>query len=132
MLSRGCRSIWAGRLIAMVVLGGTAVYLARVGLDKADKVASSIGLLIAVAALVAPYLLPQTTDWRGQLMSVHEEEPNHVEESGNATASGGGYANSGVDVADEDQGAAKVIKSGDARADDAGSIANTGITRRYK
>ena len=50
--------IWGGRITAVAVLAGLAVYLASVGLDKADKLASVLGLLVAVAALVAPYLLP--------------------------------------------------------------------------
>jgi len=50
--------IWGGRIAAVVVLTGLAVYLASVGLDKADKLASVLSLLVAAAALVAPYLLP--------------------------------------------------------------------------
>jgi len=52
--------IWGGRIGAVVVLAGLAAYLASVGLDKADKLASVLGLLVAVAALVAPYLLPSS------------------------------------------------------------------------
>lgn len=55
---RDRRWIWAGRIAAVLVLAGLTVYLARVGLDTADKLASSIGVVIAVAALLAPYLLP--------------------------------------------------------------------------
>jgi hypothetical protein len=50
--------IWGGRTAAVVVVAGIAVYLSSVGLDKADKLASVLGMLVAVAALVAPYLLP--------------------------------------------------------------------------
>lgn len=50
--------IWAGRVAAIVVLAGLAAYLFSVGLDKADELASVLVLLVAVAALVAPYLLP--------------------------------------------------------------------------
>lgn len=52
--------IWAGRIAAVVVLTGLAVYLASVGLDKADKLASILGLLVAAAALIAPYVLPSS------------------------------------------------------------------------
>ena len=52
--------IWGGRIAAVVILAGLAVYLASVGLDKADKLASVLGLLVAMAALVAPYLLPSS------------------------------------------------------------------------
>jgi hypothetical protein len=50
--------IWTGRIAAVVVLAGLAAYLFSVGLDKADKLASVLVLLVAVATLVAPYLLP--------------------------------------------------------------------------
>jgi hypothetical protein len=50
--------IWGGRAVAVVVVAGLAVYLYTVGLDRADKLASVVGLLVAVAALVAPYVLP--------------------------------------------------------------------------
>jgi len=39
-------------------MAGLIAYLSLVGLDKADKFAGVLGLLVAVAALVAPYLLP--------------------------------------------------------------------------
>lgn len=50
--------IWGGRIAAVVVLVGLAAYLFSVGLDKADKLASVLALLVAVVALVTPYLLP--------------------------------------------------------------------------
>jgi hypothetical protein len=50
--------IWGGRIIAVVAVVGLAIYLLAVGLDKADKLAGALSLLVAVAALVAPYLLP--------------------------------------------------------------------------
>jgi hypothetical protein len=37
----------------VVVLAGLAGYLVRVGLDTADKLASSIGVVIVLAALLA-------------------------------------------------------------------------------
>jgi hypothetical protein len=49
--------VWGGRVAALVVLAGLAVYLSAVGLDKADKLASVLSLLVAVAGLVVPYLL---------------------------------------------------------------------------
>ena len=52
--------IWGGRIAAVVVLAGLAAYLASVGLDKANQLASVLSLLVAVAALVAPYLLPSS------------------------------------------------------------------------
>ena len=58
--------IWGGRIAAVVVLAGLGAYLASVGLDKADKLASVLGLLVAVAALVAPYLLPSSDGGRSK------------------------------------------------------------------
>jgi hypothetical protein len=55
---RGHGWVWAGRATAIAVLACLAGYLAAVGLDNADKIASVLGLLVAVAALVAPYLFP--------------------------------------------------------------------------
>jgi hypothetical protein len=54
------RWIWGGRVVAVVVVAGLGVYLSTVGLDKADKLAGVLGLLVAVAALVTPYLLPSS------------------------------------------------------------------------
>lgn len=54
--------IRGGRIAAAVVLAGLAAYLAYVGLDKANQLASVLSLLVAVAALVAPYLLPPSAD----------------------------------------------------------------------
>jgi hypothetical protein len=50
--------VWGGRIAAAVALAGLAGYLASVGFDKADKLASVLDLLVAAAALVLPYLLP--------------------------------------------------------------------------
>lgn len=50
--------IWAGRAAAAAAVIGLAGYLAAVGLDQAGKLAAPIGLVIALAALFAPYLLP--------------------------------------------------------------------------
>jgi hypothetical protein len=57
-MRRGSGWKWGGRIAAMVVVAGLAAYLFSVGLDKADKLASVLALLVAIAALVAPYLLP--------------------------------------------------------------------------
>jgi hypothetical protein len=56
--------IWGSRVVVVVVVAGLAAYLSSVGLDKADKLASVLGLLVAVAALVAPYLLPSSDEDR--------------------------------------------------------------------
>jgi hypothetical protein len=41
-----------------MVLAGLVIYLVRAGLDSADKLASSISVVVAIAALLSPYLLP--------------------------------------------------------------------------
>ena len=58
--------IWGGRIVAVVMVAGLGAYLASVGLDKADKLAGVLGLLVAVAALVTPYLLPPAEAAHGQ------------------------------------------------------------------
>ncbi|WP_341716423.1 hypothetical protein QQG74_20695 [Micromonospora sp. FIMYZ51] len=58
MAHRGRRWLWAGRLVCLLLVGGLATYLMSAGLDKADKVASGIGAVVALLALLAPYLIP--------------------------------------------------------------------------
>ncbi|GAA0481944.1 hypothetical protein Ade02nite_57600 [Paractinoplanes deccanensis] len=50
------RWIWAGRGTFALVVAALIVYLAVSGLDRADKLASAIGVVVAVVALGAPYL----------------------------------------------------------------------------
>ncbi|KKJ93323.1 hypothetical protein LQ51_30460 [Micromonospora sp. HK10] len=121
---RSWRWRWAGRALFAVIVVGLVVYLARVGWDQADKRASSIGAVLALLALGAPYLLPSTGG--GVVLA----EPERVEDSGTAEATGGGRANTGVDSVDGAERPARVVRSGDARADGPGSVANTGIVRR--
>lgn len=52
--------IWVGRVVAVISIVGTGIYLLVVGLDTADKVASALSLLVAIAALVLPYLSRST------------------------------------------------------------------------
>ncbi|GAA0349124.1 hypothetical protein NE235_11540 [Actinoallomurus spadix] len=42
--------VWAGSVVGVLALVGLAVYLGTVGLDKADKWASVIGVFVALAA----------------------------------------------------------------------------------
>ncbi|MEU8364952.1 FxSxx-COOH system tetratricopeptide repeat protein [Nonomuraea sp. NPDC048882] len=50
--------VWAGSTVAAAAIIGLAIYLAWVGLDNADKLASVIGLFVALAGLaVAAYRL---------------------------------------------------------------------------
>jgi hypothetical protein len=121
---RGPRWIWAGRIAAVVILAGLTGYLAWVGLDTANEVASSISVVIALATLLAPYLLPVP-----QPEGPATPDPDRVEDSGAATATAGGQANTGLQTTSS-TGPAEVSRSGDARADGQGSVANTGIKRQ--
>ncbi|MEN3539804.1 hypothetical protein AAH991_32170 [Microbispora sp. ZYX-F-249] len=61
---RGWRPVWGGGGVAVAALAALGVYLSQVGLDKADKLASVIGLFVALVGLgVAVYGL--TTERRG-------------------------------------------------------------------
>lgn len=122
VLHRNRRWIWAGRVVAVVILVGLAVYLLLVGWDSASKIGSALGLPIAFAAFVAPYLLPPSG---GSAMT----EEAQVEDSGNARAGAGGQANTGIETTGEG-GPKRVSRSGDAVAEGPGSVANTGITHR--
>jgi hypothetical protein len=51
------RWVWTGRVVCLLLVGGLVTYLVSVGLDRADKIASGVGAVLALAALVAPYLL---------------------------------------------------------------------------
>ncbi|MEV4456180.1 hypothetical protein [Microbispora sp. NPDC049633] len=55
---RGWGPVWGGAGVAVAALAALGVYLSQVGLDKADKLASVIGLFVALAGLgVAVYAL---------------------------------------------------------------------------
>ncbi|MFI7059458.1 hypothetical protein ACIBL3_00630 [Kribbella sp. NPDC050124] len=54
MAGRRRVGVWLLRALAVLIIGGLAVYLYAVGLDKADKVASALSLVVAVVVLVAP------------------------------------------------------------------------------
>lgn len=123
---RSSRWIWAGRALAGLILVAVGGYLVRVGLDTADKLASSISLLVAIAALLAPYLLPAPPSPAPQTGGPSMPDADHVEDSGKAEATSGGQANTGLRTTDR-SGSAQVTRSGDARADGPGSVANTGI-----
>ncbi|MCM4083557.1 hypothetical protein [Paractinoplanes hotanensis] len=108
-----------------MIVVGLVVYLVASGLERADKLASSIGAVVALIALVAPYLLPTG---KGE-PDPAQGAADRVENSGKAEASGGGLANTGVDV-EGDARPAQVRRSGDARADGKSSVSNTGVRRR--
>jgi hypothetical protein len=74
-----------GRAVAVVALLALAVYLYAVGLDKAGVLAGIVGLFVAMAGLLAPYLLPSTSTARRQPHAAADDppEPGHRR--------GGGY-----------------------------------------
>ncbi|MEU4473946.1 hypothetical protein [Micromonospora sp. NPDC023888] len=121
---RGRGWLWAGRVTFGVILAGLVAYLVAVGVDKADKLASAISVVVALVALVAPYLLPAAGSGGASMV-----EPDRVEDTGAARATGGGQANTGADVVGPDR-PAQVARSGEATADGPGSVANTGVQRR--
>jgi hypothetical protein len=118
---RDRRWIWAGRAVTLVILAGLGWYFWRVGWERATVIAGVVGLFAGLIALVAPYLLPVPQP-EGEPMP----EPDQVEDSGNATATAGGQANTGTQTTGRG-GPAQVRRSGDAVADGTGSVANTGI-----
>jgi hypothetical protein len=125
MARRSRRLVLIGRVVAAIVLAGLAVYLVRAGLDKADKLASSIGLLVAALALVAPYLVPASSD-----QPAPRNPTAVVEDTGDAKATAGGFASTGVVTTGEDDGPTQVRNTGDATADGPASVANTGKIHR--
>ena len=49
---------WVGMVVCGLLVAALVAYLATIGLDRADKIASGIAAVLALLALVAPYLLP--------------------------------------------------------------------------
>jgi hypothetical protein len=78
--------IWGGRAVALFAMVGLVAYLVAVGLDKADEVAGVAGLLVAVAALLAPYLLPPGQGSPGD--SSKSIKPRHVQSVVNSVVQG--------------------------------------------
>lgn len=121
MPHRSSRWIWGGRILFGLIVVALAGYLVMVGPDKADKTASGVSAVLALLALGAPYLLPtgtppvvgnlrvtgtgKATAGSGGsattgLRAPASRLPNRVvvERTGDADASGGGHANSGVEL----------------------------------
>lgn len=118
------RNFWAGRAVFVVVMVALVIYVAVIGLDRANKLAGVIGVLLALCALVAPYLLP-AADGR----TTSRSGADRAEDTGKAGATGGGDANTGVQTGHQD-GPARVRRTGNATAEGRKSNANTGIQRR--
>jgi hypothetical protein len=62
MPRRGPAWIWSGWVIFIVIVAALVTYLIHVGLDKADKLAGIVGMILALVALGAPYLLPSSPE----------------------------------------------------------------------
>ncbi|TDB92478.1 hypothetical protein E1091_12885, partial [Micromonospora fluostatini] len=81
MPHRSPRWIWAGRLVCAAVVLALVGYLTSVELARANMVAGCVSVIVALAALMAPYLLPtrprETPTATG---------PDQAEETGAATA----------------------------------------------
>lgn len=67
---------WALRAIALAVVIGLSVYLKSVGLDKADRVGSAVGVVVALTALITPYLWP--SERRGDKRTETAQETQEV------------------------------------------------------
>lgn len=113
--------IWTGRIICAVIVAALVVYLTTAKLDTADKVGSCISAVLALAALGAPYLLRPPT---GGDMPVTDTAV--AEHTGEAQATSGGQANTGVMSGGNDR-PARASNTGAARADGLGSVANSGV-----
>ena len=127
-VARSGRWVWWGRGVFGVIVVGLVVYLGVVGLDQADKWGSSIGCVIALVALVTPYLLPRHVR-EGTMSESAATDGVVVENSGDAEAEQGGEATTGVQTDDSDTGPVRVTRSGKAVATGPGSVANTGVRR---
>ena len=123
-LRREKRWVWTGWAVAGLITVALAVYLIVVGWDTANKVITVLLLLVAIATLVAPYLLPVANPGAAPVL-----EPIEVEKSGKATASDGGRANTGIETPRVDR-PLLAHHTGDAIADGSGSVANTGMRQQ--
>ncbi|MEU7758658.1 MULTISPECIES: hypothetical protein [Micromonospora] len=127
MPHRTSRWIWTGRVVFAVIVLALIGYLVAAGLDRADKIASCAALVVAVAALAAPYLLPTST---AQEQPADQHPADQVENSGTAQATDGGQATTGLETADGGDRPVRVADTGKAVAKGPGSTANTGVVRR--
>ncbi len=56
-MPRSRRGLWVGRGVCLLLVLGLVTYLIMIGLERADKVASSVAAVLALLALFAPYLV---------------------------------------------------------------------------
>lgn len=50
--------VWAGRALAAAAVAGLAVCFGVIGLDRSGALAGPVAAVVALAGLLAPYLLP--------------------------------------------------------------------------
>lgn len=70
--------MWVGRFIAGAVIVALSVYLYRQGLDRADKIGSSVAVVLALAALAAPHLFPAQPATEEDQMPADDPLPQSV------------------------------------------------------
>ncbi|MFI6457859.1 hypothetical protein ACIBF6_40660 [Streptosporangium amethystogenes] len=113
---RGRVLVWAGAGIAVAALAGLGVYLSRVGLDEADKLASVIGLFVALAGLgVAVYGV--VAGRKGSGGGTAEPDRLAVPASGERPVDGGGIVSTGdgarnIQMRAEASGSGRVYQAG--------------------
>ncbi|MEU8242556.1 hypothetical protein AB0C07_30250 [Actinoplanes missouriensis] len=86
MPRRSAVAIWTGRAIFGAIIAALIIYMIASGLDKADKLASTISVLAALLALAAPYLLPPPTAASGVPPAVEPAAPLAVRRTAAPTA----------------------------------------------
>lgn len=118
MQRRPKRWAWIGRIVAVAILLGVGVWLWVVGLTQASAIGGAAGLLVAIAALFAPYVLPPSPS--------PQPRDTIVKDSGSASATNAGKANAGIQASGRAD-SVRVSRTGNATADGTGSTANTGV-----
>jgi len=92
MPRRTVRLVWATRLVFLALTVALPVYLVAVGLDKADKIASTVAAVVALLALTMRYLPPA-------LARTTPSSPVGVPGTGAVAIGGDNSARIGTDVA---------------------------------
>ncbi|HWS37158.1 MAG TPA: hypothetical protein VN408_30985 [Actinoplanes sp.] len=113
----------------VAALAGWAWFLSRQSLQDADQWSSVAGLFVNTLLTTGSLTLA----WLARRSPAAGPRPDpgadQVTDSGNARATAGGNAGTGVDGTGDSR-PARVTRSGDATADGPGSVANTGVQRR--
>jgi hypothetical protein len=78
--------IWVGRVLFAVIVAALVTYLVTVGVDKADKLASTIGAVVVLLALGAPYLLPSLAPALAEPGATHAAGSDAVAVDSDSTA----------------------------------------------